>query len=125
MKFNYALLSRSLIALLFVVAGINKLMDFQGTTGYFSSLGLPVPALAVILVILVEIPVALMFAYGYKVKMTGYILIGFTVLATLIGHRDVFGADMVAALKNLAIVGGIMSAMACACGDCVVHSKKS
>ena len=127
MKFNYALLSRSLIALLFVIAGVNKLMDFSGTQGtvaYFDSLGLPAPVVAAILVILIEVPIALMFAYGYKVKQTGYVLIGFTILATLIGHRDIFGADMVTALKNLAIVGGIMAAISCACGDCVVHNKK-
>ena len=125
MKINYALISRSLIALLFVVAGITKIMGFQGIVGYIGSLGVPLPMIATILVIIVEVPVALMFAWGYKVKKTGYILIGFTVLATLLAHRDIFGADMVMALKNIAIIGGIMSAIACVCGDCTVHGKKN
>lgn len=125
MKINYALISRSLIALLFVVAGVNKIMGFEGTVGYVGSLGVPLPVIATILVILIEVPIALMFAWGYKVKQTGYALIAFTVLATLLAHRDMFGADMVTVLKNIAIIGGLMSAIACVCGDCAVHGKKN
>ena len=125
MKINYALISRSLIALLFVVAGINKIMGFEGTVGYINSLGVPLPALAAILVIIVEVPIALMFAWGYKVKETGYALIAFTVIATLLAHRDMFGADMVMVLKNIAIVGGIMAAIACMCGNCTTHNKRN
>lgn len=124
MKLNYALVSRCLIALLFVVAGVNKIMGFQNMVGYFGSLGIPLPALATIIVILIEIPVALMFAYGYKVKETGYTLIAFTLLTILIGHRNIFGADMVMALKNLAIMGGILAAIGCSCLDCAVHNKR-
>ncbi len=99
-------------------------MDFQNTAGFIGSLGVPLPLIATLFVILIEIPVALAFAWGYKTKETGYTLIAFTVLATLLAHRDIFGADMVMALKNVAIIGGIMSAIACMCGDCTVHSKK-
>ena len=129
MKINYACVSRSLIALLFVIAGVNKLMDFTNTAGYIGSLGLPLPVIATLLVILVEIPVALAFAWGYKTRETGYTLIAFTVLATILVHRDISGPmgqiNMLMALKNIAVVGGIMSAIACVCGDCTVHSKKS
>lgn len=125
MKINYALISRSLIALLFVVAGVNKIMGFEGTVGYIGSLGVPLPMIATILIIIIEIPIALMFAWGYKAKETGYTLIAFTVLATLLVHRDMFGADMVTVLKNIAIIGGIMSCIACVCGDCTVHRKKN
>ena len=116
MKFNYALISRSLIALLFVVAGIQKLMNFAGTTAYIGSLGIPLPALATALVILIELPVALAFAWGYRTRLAGNILIAFTVLTILLVHKDFFGADMVMVLKNIAIIGGIMSAISCACG---------
>jgi putative oxidoreductase len=124
MKINFALASRSLIALLFVVAGIRKIMDFAGTTGFIESLGVPLPMLVTILVIIIEVPVALAFAYGYKVRETGYVLIGFTVLATLLVHKDVFGRDMIMALKNLSLIGGLMAAIACTCTNCTVHGKK-
>ena len=124
MKINCALISRVLIALLFVIAGIIKLMGFNNTVGYVGSLGVPLPLLATIIVVLIEIPVALMFAWGYRVRQTGYTLMAFVVLVTLVAHRDMFGADMVMVLKNIAIIGGILAAISCSCGDCTVHSKK-
>lgn len=110
----YGIIARSLIAVLFVVAGVQKLMDFAGTVGYMGAIGLPVPTLVAILVILIEIPVALMFAYGYKTREMGWILGIFTALTILVAHRDWSqGANMLMALKNLSIIGGIMLGACC------------
>jgi putative oxidoreductase len=126
MKINYALIARSLIALLFVVAGIQKMMGFGGTVDYVNALHVPVPILVTILVIIVEVPVALAFAWGYRICATGITLIAFTVLATLLAHRDfATGMNMIMALKNIAIIGGIMSAiLACDCKTCEVKKQK-
>lgn len=124
-KINYALVSRSLIAFLFVFAGIGKIMGFGEFTTGLSQMGVPAPMLAALIVLFIEIPVALAFGYGYKTKETGYALIAFTVFATLIAHRDFSNQmNVIMVLKNLAIVGGIMSAIACTCGTCTVHGKK-
>ena len=132
MKINYALVSRALIALLFVIAGIQKLTGFSGTVGYVDSLGVPMATLVTILVIIIEIPVALMFVFcPKKICWTGGALIGFTLLATVLAHNP-WGADPVAfknvltaALKNIAIVGGIASAiLACECESCKVRKSK-
>ena len=121
MKINYSTVSRALIALLFVVAGVQKIMGFQGIVGYVGSLGVPLPLIATVLVIVVEVPVALMFVFCRKsLCMTGSVLIAFTVIATLLAHRDwSVGGNMIMALKNIAIIGGIMLAMkSCECGKC-------
>ncbi|MBP6888241.1 MAG: DoxX family protein [Candidatus Pacebacteria bacterium] len=124
-KINYALVSRSFFALLFVFAGIGKIMGFSTFASSLGQMGLPMPMLAAIIVIIIEVPVALAFAYGYKIKETGYALIAFTVLATLIAHNDFSNQmNVIMSLKNLAIVGGLMSAIACSCATCVVHGKK-
>lgn len=124
-KINFALVSRSFIALLFVVAGVQKLMHFSDTVDAISKLGIPLSALVAVLVILIEVPVALAFAYGYKTRQAGYILAGFTALTILIVHRDISQPmNILMSLKNLAIIGGIMSAIMCFCGDCVVHTGK-
>lgn len=125
MKINYAFISRSLIALLFVVAGVQKAMSFSGITGFIGSLppfaGIGSPVLAMIvtaLVIIIEIPVALAFAWGYRLCTTGMILIGFTVIATVLVHNNLPG-DMVMILKNIAVIGGILGATTmCGCGKC-------
>ncbi|MDB5259970.1 MAG: DoxX family protein [Candidatus Nomurabacteria bacterium] len=117
MKINYALTSRILIALVFVVAGVQKLMDFAGTTDYMGSLGLPLPVIAALIAIIVEIPIALAYAWGYKVCTTGWILAIFALLTILIAHRDWSNAmNMTMALKNIAIIGGLIATIgACKC----------
>jgi putative oxidoreductase len=125
MKLDYARTSRILIALLFVIAGLQKLMNLSAISTTMTQLGVPLAPLATLIVIIIEIPVAISFAYGYRTKMAGYVLIGFTILATILVHRDFSqGINLVMALKNIAIIGGIMSAIGCACEDCTVHPKK-
>jgi putative oxidoreductase len=126
MKINYHFVSRSLIALLFVVAGIQKITGFTGTSGYVGSLGVPFPVIATILVIIIEVPVALAFAWGYKTCATGMILAGFTALATLLAHRDFSqGQNMIMALKNIAIIGGIVAVITqCNCGKHATTCKE-
>ena len=125
MKLDYARTSRILIALLFVVAGIQMLLHPSDTSKTISSLGVPFAPLAVLIVIFIQIVVASAFAYGYKTKKAGYILIGFTVLVTYIVHKD-FSVQLnfVTALRNIALIGGIMAAIECVCGDCTTHGKK-
>jgi putative oxidoreductase len=120
MKINYAFVSRSLIALLFVFAGVQKLMEFSGMTTYIGSLGVPLATIVTALVIVIEIPVALAFAWGYRVCAMGSILIGFTILTILVVHHDLnVASNIMMALKNIAIIGGIMATIqACGCEKC-------
>jgi putative oxidoreductase len=125
-KINYALVSRSLIAFLFVFAGVGKIMGFSAFTTGLGQMNIPAPMLAALIVIIIEVPIALLFAYGYKVKETGYALIAFTVLATVLVHRDITNQiNVLMALKNISIIGGIMAAIACTCGTCEVHKTKA
>lgn len=120
------LISRVLIALLFVVAGIPKLMDFQAATGMMPE-ALPMPAIVAALVILIEIPVALLYAWGYKVRWTGGLLALYTLLTIVFVHNN-FSSMMAAipALKNLAIIGGILATTgACSCNRCAVLNPKN
>lgn len=111
---KYGTIARSLIALLFVVAGVQKLMNFAGSVTYVGALGVPFATLATAVVIFIEIVVAAAFAYGYKVRETGYVLMAFVALTIVIAHRDFSAGDnMIMALKNVAIIGGIMLATCC------------
>lgn len=124
-KINIALVSRSLIALLFVVAGIQKAMHFSETASSVAALHVPFATLATIIVIIIEVPVALAFAWGYRTCITGWTLIAFTVLVTLLVHGNLQGLNFIMALKNVAIVGGILLAVyGCDCGVCPPSKKK-
>lgn len=125
MKINYALISRSLIALLFVVAGLQKLMNFTETATSVGSLNVPLATLATLIVIIIEVPVALAFAWGYRTCIAGWTLIAFTALVTIMVHGNIgVGMNLVMALKNIAIIGGIMLAInECSCGKCPIGKK--
>ncbi len=120
-------ISRVLIALLFVVAGILKLMDFSGTVGYLSSLGVPQAEIMTVVVILIEIVVAGLFAIGYKKCATGGIIILFIIVATLLTNRDWSNAvNMIQSLKNIAIIGGVLAVISnCDCGKCPMSTKSA
>ena len=127
MNINYALVSRSLIALLFVVAGIQKLNHLQDTIASIAALHVPFAGLVALIVIAIEVPVALAFAWGYKVCITGSILAAFTALVTIMVHGNIGqGMNLVMALKNIAIIGGIISIItSCACGVCPIGKKRA
>jgi putative oxidoreductase len=130
MKMNYPMLSRSLIALLFVVAGVKKILGFAMITTFIGSLiGMTgtVAMIVTLLVIVVEVPVALAYAGGYRVCYTGGILIAFTVIATLLVHNNIADDNqLIMALKNIAIIGGILATTGvCSCDRCKVELKNA
>ena len=60
-----ALLGRVLLAVIFVLAGFQKLVEFAGTIGYMQAEGLPLPMLATIIAILVECIGGILLIVGY------------------------------------------------------------
>jgi putative oxidoreductase len=101
---------RVLLGLLFLVAGVNKLMaGVDGTAGMIESAGLPLPVLLAWIAIAIEIIGGAALILGWKTKQAAGILAAFTVLITLIYHAD-FPSQLNAFLKNAAIVGGLLYA---------------
>jgi putative oxidoreductase len=127
MKMNIALVSRSLIALLFVVAGLQKLMHFSDTTKSVASLDIPLAGLVTLIVIIIEIPVAVLFAWEYRTCIMGAILMAFVAIVTIMVHGHIsVGMNLVMALKNVAIIGGILGLAAqCTCGKCPIGMCKN
>lgn len=114
-KINWDTLSRIFIATLFVFAGYGKLMTFEASTSYIASVlktGAVTPLITAI-VIFIEIAIAIIYAYGkYKKDVMAYILIAFTVIATIFFHSDLsVNLNVIMSLKNLAIVGGIFATL--------------
>lgn len=106
---------RILLTSVFVISGIFKIIGFSGTVGYMTSLGLPMPTLAVIIAILVEVGAGLLLLTGGRyARPAALVMAIFTVGATLAAHR--FWAVDAAAmqgqltnfLKNLTIIGGLL-----------------
>lgn len=100
------LVGRILIASMFVLAGLNKLGNIEGTAEYMSSSG--VPGQLAILVVITELGFGMLLLVGFLTRVMAFLLGGFTVIAALIFHFD-FGNQMetILFMKNLAIAGGL------------------
>jgi len=70
------LLGRILIALIFVMAGFNKITGFEGTVGYIASKGLPIPEMLAIGAIIVELGGGLMLIAGWYTRWAAAAILG-------------------------------------------------
>ncbi|MBU3623602.1 DoxX family protein [Polynucleobacter sp. AP-Latsch-80-C2] len=108
------LIGRIAIAALFLPAGIQKLMEIEGTTGYFRSLGLPAFTLLVWVVIAIEIFGSVALILGYKTRFVAVGLAIFTLGASIVGHpfwaapQDAVFIAQLLFVKNIAILGGLL-----------------
>ena len=104
------LTARILLSLLFIISGFGKIMAFNGTVQFMQSVGIPLTSFALIMVIIIEIGGGLSILLGLKTKWTAWILIGYTIIATLIFHVPYLSDQnqMVNLLKNLGIIGGFI-----------------
>jgi putative oxidoreductase len=108
------LVSRCLLAVLFLVAGYAKLTGFDGATHYFDSLGMPLPASAAALAVVVEIVLGLALVAGAFTRPVALLLAAYTLVTALIGHHfwTMTGAaeagNLIHFNKNLGIVGGLL-----------------
>lgn len=118
------LAARVLLAIIFVMAGIGKLMDPAGTAGYMESVG--VPGLLVWPTIILELGGGILIAIGYQTRIVALLLAGFTVLAGLIFHHQFADQNqMIHFMKNLAIAGGFLSLVLNGAGGWSVDGRKS
>ncbi len=98
---------RILIALIFVLAGINKILGYAGTQGYMESKGVPGALLP--LVILLEVGGGLAIMIGWQTRLAALALAGFSILAAIIFHNNFADQNqMIHFLKNLSIAGGFL-----------------
>ncbi|RWC37773.1 MAG: DoxX family protein [Mesorhizobium sp.] len=110
------LLSRLLLAALFVPSGFQALSDIAGTTGYFAGLGLPLPTLAAWGTGLFELIAGLLILVGFQTRITALLLAAFCIAAGFIGHYGQGGGDAMLAflhqqmlMKDIAISGGFVA----------------
>lgn len=119
---------RVLLSLVFIVGGFGFLMNFAATTKFvgmgLSNVGLPVSlaSIALVIAIILKLGGGLMLMFNYRTSCAAWMLIAFTVGATLMYHMN-WGGDggqmqMTNFLKNLAIIGGLMLFAKCPCKRC-------
>ena len=104
------LVARILLALIFVLAGLNKFGSIAGTAGYISSVGLPAPTILAWLTAIFEVVAGLMIAAGFMTRLASYALAAFCVVSAVIFHNNLGDqTQFIMFAKNLAIAGGFLA----------------
>ena len=123
------LIARILLAAIFISAGFSKLFGFDGTVAYIASKGLPAPVVLAALTTALEILGGIAIVIGYKARVAGLLLGGFTILAAFIFHNfwavpaDQAYIQNIMFMKNLSMAGGLFLLTVFGAGSLSIDSK--
>ena len=117
-----ALLGRLLLAVIFILSGFQKLVDFNGTVAFMA---LPVPVLATIVAVIVECVGGILLIIGYQTRPTGMVMAVWCIATALVAHRDFGNPDqMIHFLKNVAMAGGFLQLVAFGAGAWGIDGRR-
>ena len=101
------LVGRVFISLIFLLSGINKIRNYEGTVGWMESLGMP--GIFLIPAIILEIGAPILIMIGYKVKISAALLSIFCIATAVIFHNDLSNQmQFISFMKNIALAGGFL-----------------
>jgi putative oxidoreductase len=108
-------IGRIVLVIIFIFSGLGKLMDVSGTAAYIASKGLPLPQLGAVGAGVGELLCGLAIAIGWQTRLAAVGLILFTAAAAFFFHDfwnlpagDERADQMIHAMKNLSIIGGLI-----------------
>src|SRR3989442_11329229 len=84
----FALGGRFLLAILFILSGVSKLGAAAATQAYIAKVGLPLPVLAYVAAVVVELGAGLMLLVGYRTRAAVLALVLFTLAAAVFFHNQ-------------------------------------
>lgn len=111
-------LGRVGLAAVFLWSGYGKLVHMDGNLGYMKAFGVPAPELLIWPALLAELIGGAMLLLGLKARWAALALIVFTLPATFIFHAywavpaDQVMNAQIHFMKNLAILGGLLTVVA-------------
>ena len=100
-------LGRIFLSTLFLIEGINKIFNYEGTIQYMENFGvseyLAIPA------IILEILFPLLLIIGYQTKIAALVMTIFTIVVAIIFHTNFNDhIQFITFFKNIAIAGGFL-----------------
>ena len=101
------LFARILISTLFLINGIFKITNYDGTVDWMEGYG--VPGILIIPAIIIEILGPILIIVGYQTKITAAFLSLFCLATAIIFHNDFSNQmQLTSFLKNIALAGGFL-----------------
>ncbi|GAA4650425.1 DoxX family protein [Kistimonas scapharcae] len=117
------LLGRVGLAVIFLLAGMNKIQYYDANAQFLASGGLPAELLP--LVIAFEVIGAILLVVGYQARLAALAFAGFSVATALLYHNNL--ADQMQFLlffKNIAMAGGFLVLAAHGAGEFSIDAKR-
>ena len=109
-----ALVGRTLLGLVFIISGVEKIGAFAHTMDFMASAGLPAVRLLLLLAILVEIGGGGAICFGWQTRPAALVVLLFTAIVTMVFHRfwvappDLATVQRLMFMKNVSIMGGLI-----------------
>ena len=101
------LAGRIFISSIFLLSGINKIQNYEGSHEWMESLG--VPGILLIPAIVLEILAPILIIVGYQVKISAALLSLFCIATAIIFHTDFSNQmQLVSFFKNIGLAGGFL-----------------
>ena len=125
------LVGRILVSVVFLFSGLSKVMAFSMMTGMAASKHMPLPALMIAGAAAVELLGGLAILTGFQAKLASWVLFLYLIPTTILFHNfwTLQGMDRIDAqshfLKNVAIMGGLLSLAAFGSGAYSIDSRIS
>ena len=101
------LIGRIFISAVFLLSGLNKIGNYEGSIAWMESFNLP--GVLLIPAIILEIVASILIIIGYQTKIAAVFLSIFCITTAVIFHNNL-GDQMqfVAFMKNIALAGGFL-----------------
>jgi len=124
-----ALIGRVLLVLIFVISGIGKIGNLEGTAQYMAQHGMPFVPFFLVGAIFLELVGSITVILGYFTRFGALLLIVFLIPTTLIFHTNFADqVQMIMFLKNVSMLGGCLILLAQGAGgfslDYLLRGKK-
>ena len=120
------LIGRILIGLPFAMSGLGKLAAYGPTTAMIAAVGLPVPPLAYIVAVALELGGGLLLIAGYQVQAVALAQAVFCIAAGVAFHSNFADQNqMIHFLKNVMMAGGLLQIAAFGAGAFSLDNRLS
>jgi len=122
---SVSLIGRILLSAIFLLSGLSKLAAPAMMIGYISSVGLPLPQLALVVAIIIEVGGGLALIAGYRTRVVAAVLAAFSVITALAFHHALADQNQfIHFFKNIAMAGGLLQVVAFGAGRFSLDARR-
>ena len=116
----------------FILPGISKIVDFEGTSGYMANHGVPLVSLLLVITIILQLALGLFMIVGFQTKLTAFLLAGMVLVISIFMHNFWSMEDGINKthetqnfFKNMGIMAGLLMISSLGGGQLSIDSRKA